>query len=522
MDDGMPIFRAESLCNRHQDLDIKLCIDNDNSSSSSGSSVDESPTLTGVKPDLKGAYLKPYSQAGSNNSGGKFLTLSGPKGMNITPQKAQLSVSHQSSISGQNLNKVFNKINTNPLPSLQIPREQMSKSTPGLDAREESKEEFKTEPEALLPDRVNYIRKRDWKSAKKYQMEATVQMHSDFYENQREEFHALRQTSNVLFLRKFNNWVKSVLINQTCYTKGRYLSVLDICCGKGGDLQKWIKNRVFHYVGVDLSDNSVRNASERFKKMKNRGGKLPFHGIFVVNNVGDQKNSFLNYLDKKILFDVASCQMSMHYLCESETTARTFLSNVSSRLVPGGLFCGTTLDADVLVRRLRTVGLSKDNKDKYTFGNQFYSAKFMHRDFPQKKAFGIKYLFYLEDGVGHKRADGTIEYVPEYLVIFKKFVELAKEYDLKLIKRENFHKFYEQNIEIQRNKDLFDRIVKPHEFASSIKQEQLDAQWEICHLYQTFTFKKMSSGIVKGRIQGTQGRCGRDREDRFMFIDTNK
>lgn len=42
--------------------------------------------------------------------------------------------------------------------------------------------------------------------------------------------------------------------------------------------------------------------------------------------------------------------------------------------------------------------------------------------------------------LGHKRANGTIEYVPEYLVIFKKFVELAKEYDLKLVKRENFHR----------------------------------------------------------------------------------
>jgi len=47
---------------------------------------------------------------------------------------------------------------------------------------------------------------------------------------------------------------------------------------------------------------------------------------------------------------------------------------------------------------------------------------------------------YVKSKIGHKRETGTIEYVPEYLVIFKKFIELAKEYGLELIKRENFHK----------------------------------------------------------------------------------
>ena len=202
-----------------------------------------------------------------------------------------------------------------------------------------------------------------------------------------------------MFLRRFNNWVKSVLINQTWYTKGRALSILDICCGKGGDLQKWQKNRIAHYVGVDLSENSVKDACERFKKMKFRG-RQPFHGIFMVNNVGDNKNTFLDHLDKRVHFDVVSWQMSMHYLCESELTARTFLNNVSSKLVPGGFFIGTTLDANVLVKKLRTIGCKEDAEERYTFGNQFYSAKFMHRDFPRKRPFGIKYLFYLEDGVG--------------------------------------------------------------------------------------------------------------------------
>ena len=132
-----------------------------------------------------------------------------------------------------------------------------------------------------------------------------------------------------------------------------------------------------------------------------------------------------------------------------------------------------------MVKKLRTIGLKNEGDEKYTFGNQYYSAKFLHRDFPKSKPFGIKYLFYLEDGVGHKRANGKIEYVPEYLVIFKKFIQLAKEYDLKLIKRENFHKFYEHNIKNFYNKRLFDKIVKPESFKDQITEQQLKDQWDI-------------------------------------------
>ena len=82
---------------------------------------------------------------------------------------------------------------------------------------EESKEiEIeRKEEERKLPSLVNFLRKKKWEEGEKYEMEAMIQMHSAFYENQRERFQSMRQISKVLFLRRFNNWVKSVLINQT-------------------------------------------------------------------------------------------------------------------------------------------------------------------------------------------------------------------------------------------------------------------------------------------------------------------
>lgn len=60
---------------------------------------------------------------------------------------------------------------------------------------------------------------------------------------------AERSKSRILYMRNFNNWVKSMLINEYL-TKiksnlqlGAPLRVMDMCCGKGGDLFKWQKGK---------------------------------------------------------------------------------------------------------------------------------------------------------------------------------------------------------------------------------------------------------------------------------------
>lgn len=58
---------------------------------------------------------------------------------------------------------------------------------------------------------------------------------------------AERNKSRILYMRNFNNWIKSMFIHEYL-TKikensklGAALRVMDMCCGKGGDLSKWQK-----------------------------------------------------------------------------------------------------------------------------------------------------------------------------------------------------------------------------------------------------------------------------------------
>lgn len=56
-----------------------------------------------------------------------------------------------------------------------------------------------------------------------------------------------REKSDIIFIRNFNNWAKAVLI-QLAVKEG--YRVLDLGCGKGGDLQKWKKQGVSLLFGI--------------------------------------------------------------------------------------------------------------------------------------------------------------------------------------------------------------------------------------------------------------------------------
>ena len=83
-----------------------------------------------------------------------------------------------------------------------------------------------------------------------------------FYERQeRGAVQTLRELSDTIFLKKFNNFIKTQLIQQFCRaTGGSGLSVLDLCGGRGGDLFKWDQQQIAHYIGVDLSTSLVEEA----------------------------------------------------------------------------------------------------------------------------------------------------------------------------------------------------------------------------------------------------------------------
>ena len=278
---------------------------------------------------------------------------------------------------------------------------------------------------------------------------------------------------------------------------GLNLSVLELCCGKGGDLDKYFMNRIKLFVGADISGELLENAKSRLEKIINEKYSNNFQTkcIFIKEDLSSPGNKFLEKFDKKYYFDLVSCQFALHYHFESEQRLNAFLLNASSKLYEGGYFIGTIIEDNVIVKRLRNRKVIKDNKylnEKLTFGNEFYSVKFSQKRFNKKNGpYGIKYGFYLEDSIDNRDEEGNINYVEEYLIVFKEFVEVCKKYGLYLVEKKNFTNFYQDYIKEDLYKKLSAKMLK------DVNNSNINKQWEIIQLYTVFAFRKGKPSISK-------------------------
>lgn len=312
-----------------------------------------------------------------------------------------------------------------------------------------------------------------------------------------------RNESQIKGLRNFNNWVKSCIIQKFSPQDKRVqqeeelgwgetakepeeikpLLVLDVGCGKGGDLQKWDKapQPVGLYVGLDPADQSVNQASDRYKTMW-RGRRPRFDGRFVtkdcfgewigevpiVREVGiDPTPNTMNRWGKGGGFDIVTMMFSMHYSFESQEKVEMMLRNVSGALKKGGRFIGVCPNSDVLSDGVRN--WFKKDGDKYklapdtnnaggdadgsdsakptnnsdtdisapSWGNSIYSVRFpppspnlpnLTADGTFRPPFGHKYTYFIAEAVD----------VPEFVVPWEAFRAIAENYGLEQRYRKGF------------------------------------------------------------------------------------
>ncbi|KAL8803369.1 MAG: hypothetical protein Q9200_006247 [Gallowayella weberi] len=194
-----------------------------------------------------------------------------------------------------------------------------------------------------------------------------------------------RTDSRIKGLRGFNNWVKSTIIhkfspNTDISGGGDPLLVLDIGCGKGGDLAKWAQapQDVALYVGIDPAEVSIEQARERYAQMGHgggtggrggrggrdgRGGGRPrrtFDAEFIVQDAFGESIGTIPIVRNVGFdakggsrwggggFDVVSMMFCMHYAFEDEGKTRGMLQNIAGALKKGGKLIGTMPNSDVL------------------------------------------------------------------------------------------------------------------------------------------------------------------------------
>ena len=273
-----------------------------------------------------------------------------------------------------------------------------------------------------------------------------------------------RSKSPIFYLRNFNNWIKSVLINE--YIKKirdsqiQHISVFDLGAGKGGDILKWKKANVSRVTFLDIADKSLDECKNRY----NNPVRCPFEAQFIhLDATRELVKTKIKESDLK--HDLVSSQFVIHYSFESYKQADTFMQNVSDALNPGGYFIGTTTDANEVVSRLK-----KSETD--SFGNELYNIKFYLNEEQADKTsfplFGMKFNFQL---------DSVVE-CPEYLLNFDVLIRLAKKHNLELVFNEKFSDFFQKYSEIPEYKKLISimKAMEPYYSNKLNKSETLSEE----------------------------------------------
>lgn len=290
-----------------------------------------------------------------------------------------------------------------------------------------------------------------------------------------------RVESPIFGLKAFNNWVKSVLIAKFTRTvldnpprgplRGK---VLDLGCGKGGDLRKWEKARIAEYVALDVAAVSVDHARARWQKM---GSRNRFRAEFAAADCFVE--SIDNVLPPEVFatpFDVVSMQFCMHYAFESEAKAEAMMRNVASHLRPGGVFLGTIPNPDQLLDQLA--------QGERAWGNSVYRITFDSAE-GERPVYGDRYQFFLQDAVDD---------VPEYVVRWDNFLTLARRHGLELQYREEFHDVFEA----ERDDAEFGPLLEHMKVVDKAGESHMDEdQWEAANIYIAFAFIKVDPEDVE-------------------------
>jgi hypothetical protein len=176
-----------------------------------------------------------------------------------------------------------------------------------------------------------------------------------------------------------NEFIKSQILLQSTLKKGDAL--LDLACGRGGDLHKWLKADVGLVFGMDVNQDCLiapeTGAYGRYLKRKIQSKRPIAPMVFVqadaTRNIRDMSAASSD-LDRNIIralydipgrvdvppaaeelrgaasrgFNVVSCMFALHYFFHDRKSVDGFLRNVAENLNVGGFFVGCCFDGDAV------------------------------------------------------------------------------------------------------------------------------------------------------------------------------
>lgn len=214
-------------------------------------------------------------------------------------------------------------------------------------------------------------------------------------------------------IRDFNNALKIAVISSLKQHVTPGCRVLDLCCGRGGDLFKLRELAPSKVVFVDIARNSLEEAQRRYVRGRR---DVPYDAQFVQSDCFSTR--LVGDLGHPAPFDVILCNFAVHYAFASERMATTFFANVEALLKPR---TGRLVLVYPQFEALRSYACPANEVWWSSFGNDVFSVTIPEKTLCGEERFGQSYRFSL---------DHAVDNCEEFLVPPGLLARLTKEFGL--------------------------------------------------------------------------------------------
>ena len=268
---------------------------------------------------------------------------------------------------------------------------------------------------------------------------------------------------NISNLRKFHNYIKRhLIVSNSKDINAKYL--LDIACGRGGDMQKWKEANLKYIFAFDSHKESIVNKSSdgaiyRLKELL-RYTKMPFIKFHNLNILDKDILTTINKLEKynnlnknKLnnfngLYDIVSCQFAFHYFSKNNDSLNHVFNTISNKLKLGGLFIGTATDGDK-IKKILALG---------------------DVDIPLLTLLNVNesdYIFNIKTNKNIRKTYFELQGESlEHYLLKKNFTEIALKHDLEVIEIKSFNEWYDKRF----NLNTYEMVISFLNFSFILKK----------------------------------------------------
>ena len=232
---------------------------------------------------------------------------------------------------------------------------------------------------------------------------------------------------NSKVLRKFHNYVKFGLYIKYCKAN---TILLDLGCGRGGDMFKWQKVGIKQVMSIDINKNYIIDAIKRYKY--NKANLVDCDYQFYFSQEKFIFTEFLQYRNLQTKYDNISCMFALHYFFNSKDAAYGIFEQISNSLIKGGHFFGTVMKGTDVHKYVK-------NKELYNT-----DAMFIKRDYNEIMNFGTKIQFMLSGTLYFGEKTLSVE----YLIFENVLKNLGAAFNMKLVDFTCFEKYHSNEFDM--------------------------------------------------------------------------